>query len=161
MRELRPCQIGCTTMMVSSAPVVAGGAGHGHRDWRRGGVRRDRQARLFRQHEAARRAEPGPVRTGSVRQRQPYTQRSPICWRVRSSPTADISQTGLHTTPAKLLNNLHVSSSPNTWVLDVSYDDTDEARGRRAVDAQTVFTNLVNTDLSRALEEAGEQRHSR
>ena len=60
-----------------------------------------------------------------------------------------IKQLGLHTTPTALLSNLGVSAQPTGAVIDVSYDDTDQARAVKVLGTLgTVFTNLVNTELA-------------
>ena len=82
---------------------------------------------------------------------QPYTQTITDLLQSQVVANDTISQTGIQTTPTKLLSNLNVSSSPNTSVLGVSYDDTNRQRAVGVLSTLgTIFTNLVNTKLSRA-----------
>jgi succinoglycan biosynthesis transport protein ExoP len=60
-----------------------------------------------------------------------------------------INDLGLKMSPTSLLANLSVSSQPDGAVIDVAYDDTDQAR---AVDilktVDSVFTTLLNNELA-------------
>jgi capsular polysaccharide biosynthesis protein/MinD-like ATPase involved in chromosome partitioning or flagellar assembly len=59
-----------------------------------------------------------------------------------------IKQLGLHMTPTQLLSNLSVKAQPTGAVIDVSYNDPDQARAVRILGTLgSIFANLVNTEL--------------
>ncbi|MDQ3983389.1 MAG: Wzz/FepE/Etk N-terminal domain-containing protein [Actinomycetota bacterium] len=59
-----------------------------------------------------------------------------------------IGNLALDTTPAELLSNLTVVTKPSTAVLEVTYDDTNRARGRAILtETGEVFTALVQEKL--------------
>jgi receptor protein-tyrosine kinase len=70
---------------------------------------------------------------------------------IQSNVVAEktIQQLGLKTSPTSLLGNLSVSAQPDGAVINVSYNDTNQARAVRVLSTiGSVFTALVNTELA-------------
>ena len=77
---------------------------------------------------------------------EPFTQTMSELFKSQVVAEGTIERLQLNIAPDTLLAHLQVSTKPETAVLDVSYDDTDRARGRRILSvAADVFTELVNS----------------
>ncbi len=81
---------------------------------------------------------------------QPYTQTITDLLQSQVVAQQTINQLGLKMTPSQLLGKLGVSSSPDTAVLSVSYDDSSKRGAVTTLGALgSTFTTLVNDVLAK------------
>lgn len=80
---------------------------------------------------------------------QSYTQTITDLLESQVVARQTIQQLGLNENPTTLLGELGVSAGPNTSVIDVTYDDTNQARAVHILSTLGgIFTGLVNTALA-------------
>ncbi len=80
---------------------------------------------------------------------QSYTQTITDLLQSQVVARQTIQQLGLSENPTALLGELGVSAGPNTSVIDVTFDDTNQARAVRVLSTLGgIFTGLVNTALA-------------
>ena len=83
---------------------------------------------------------------------QPFTQTMTNLLESDIIARRVIEKLGLEQTPKEFLDDLHVSSRPESSVLEVSYQDTDKERAVASLDeVGTIFTRLVEERLSARL----------
>ena len=80
---------------------------------------------------------------------QPFTQTITDLLQSQVVARETISQLGLHTAPASLLNQLSITTRPDTSVINVTYNDTDRQRAVRVLSTlASIFTSTVNNVLA-------------
>ena len=80
---------------------------------------------------------------------EPFTQTMSNLVKSDIVASLTIRRLQLHVTSASLIDNLTVSTQPLSAVLDVSYDDTDRARGLSILaEVGQVFSELVQNRLN-------------
>jgi capsular polysaccharide biosynthesis protein/Mrp family chromosome partitioning ATPase len=83
---------------------------------------------------------------------QPFTQTMTNLLESDIIARRVIEELGLEQTPEDFLDDLHVSTRPESSVLEVTYKDTDKARAVDALaEVGTVFTRLIEERLSARL----------
>jgi len=82
---------------------------------------------------------------------EPFTQTMSNLVKSDIVASMTIRRLALHTSSATLTGNLTVTTQPLSAVLDVSYDDTDQARGVSILaEVGQVFTELVQDRLNQS-----------